>query len=148
MANRKTIILTSTIIILAAIITAQAINVYANQTIQGNLKPNLKWPWTNGKGKIAPRQIEVSEEYKQKVVSIAQNDPDIKNLINNGYNITAIKPIIKATIKADGTIELKASKAIITLMKSKTERATALVDLEQGKITKIIITTVTIIEKT
>jgi len=148
MANRKTIILTSTIIILAAIITAQAINVYANQTIQGNLKPNLKWPWTNGKGKIAPRQIEVSEEYKQKVVSIAQNDPDIKNLINNGYNITAIKPIIKATIKADGTIELKASKAIITLMKSKTERATALVDLEQGKITKIIITTLTIIEKT
>jgi len=147
MASKK-IILAATIIILAAIITALTINVYANQTIQGNLKPIFKWPWTNGKGKIAPRQIEVSEEYKQKVISIAQNDPDIQNLINNGYNITAIKPIIKATIKADGTIELKATNAIITLMKSKTEKAIAQVDIEQGKITKIAIITVTIIEKT
>jgi hypothetical protein len=38
-------------------------------------------------------QIEVSDEYKAAVAAIAEADTDVKELLNDGYNVTRIMPI-------------------------------------------------------
>jgi hypothetical protein len=92
--------------------------------------------------------IEVSSEYTATVNSILSNDTDIQNLINEGYNVTSINPIVKTTIGADGTITTKASTAIVTLQNGTSGYATAKVDIEQAKVTQIVILTRTVIDKT
>jgi len=93
---------------------------------------------------LGPR-VEVSEEFKERVTSIVSNDPDASKLLSEGYNITGIKPVIKAYVGADGTVSLKAVEAVVTLHKSGTGTALVIVNVEQGKVVKIY--TYTIIEK-
>jgi hypothetical protein len=108
-------------------------------------KPAMHRGWMRGRGYCG--SIEVSEEYKENVINIAKNDTDVQNLLNEGYNITCVKPIIKTVVEGDGTVVTKATTAIVTLEKDTTGRAMVWVDLEQGKVTKIAILTLTIIEK-
>jgi hypothetical protein len=91
--------------------------------------------------------FEVSSEYEENVTSIAKNDTDVQALLNDGYNITGVRPLIKATVEASGDVVTKATTAIVMLEKSETGRASVWVDLEQGKVTKIEILTRTVIEK-
>lgn len=91
--------------------------------------------------------IIVSDEFKEKVISIAKNDADVQNLLNEGYNVTRVKPIIKTMVEGDGTVTMKATGAVITLQKNTSGRAYVWVDLEQGKVTRIEIITRTAIEK-
>jgi hypothetical protein len=91
--------------------------------------------------------IEVSEEFKENVINIAKSDTDVQNLLNQGYNVTAVKPIIKTIVEGDGTVVTKATSAILMLEKDTTGRAFVWVDLEQGKVTRIEILTITVIEK-
>ncbi|MEM2147392.1 MAG: hypothetical protein QXJ94_02170 [Candidatus Bathyarchaeia archaeon] len=91
--------------------------------------------------------IEVSEEFKENVISIAENDSDVQSLLNEGYNITQVKPMIKMVVEGDGSVTTKATSAVLTLEKDTTGRATVWVDLEQGKVTKIAIMTLTVIDK-
>lgn len=98
--------------------------------------------------------ITVSQEFKDNVINIAKNDTDVQNLLNDGYNVTAVRPIINATVGADGTVTLKATSAIVTLTQStagqnttSTGRALVWVNLDQGKVTRIVILTRTVIEK-
>jgi hypothetical protein len=91
--------------------------------------------------------IEVSEEYKDNVISIAKSDSDVQALIDEGYNITAVRPIIASTVEADGTVVTKATNAIVTLQNGTTGRASVWVNVEEGKVTKIVILTMTVIEK-
>jgi len=46
--------------------------------------------------------ITVSEEFKDNVINIAKNDSDVQTLLNDGYNVTDVRPIINATVEADG----------------------------------------------
>jgi hypothetical protein len=108
-------------------------------------KPAMHRGWMRGRGYSG--SIEVSEECKENVINIAKNDTDVQNLLNEGYNITSVKPIIKTVVEGDGTVVTKATTAIVTLEKDTTGRAMVWVDLEQGKVTKIAILTLTIIEK-
>lgn len=106
----------------------------------------LGWrAWLRGGGRFGP--IEVSEEYKQNVINTAKSDPDVQNLLNSGYNITGVRPIITTKVGADGSVVMKATSAVVQLEKDTTSRAFVWVDLEAGKVTKIEILTVTIIEK-
>jgi len=98
-----------------------------------------------GRGCYGP--IEVSEEFKENVINIAKNDADVQNLLNEGYNVTAVKPIIKTMVEGDGTVVTKATSAILILQKDTTGRAFVWVDLDQGKVTQIEILTRTVIEK-
>jgi len=108
----------------------------------GNMKEQR---WQNGwMGKN--QRFEVSEEFKEKVINIIKNDKDVQNLLNEGYNITRIKPIIKATVEGDSTIIIKATGAIVTLNKD-ASRALVKVDVENAKVLEIIILTSTIIKK-
>jgi hypothetical protein len=91
--------------------------------------------------------IEVSEEFEETVTSIAENDTDVQNLIAEGYNVTSVNPIIKTVIDAEGDIVTKASSAVVMLQKDTTGLAYVTVDVEEAKVTQIVILTRTVIEK-
>jgi hypothetical protein len=71
----------------------------------------------------------------------------VQNLLNQGYNLTAVKPIIKTVIEANGDVTTKATSAIVMLQKDTSGRAFVFVNLEEGKVTRIVILTRTVIEK-
>jgi hypothetical protein len=91
--------------------------------------------------------VEVSDEFKQTVTSIAENDTDVQNLIADGYNVTSVRPIIKTVIDAEGNVVTKATSAVLMLQKDTTGHASVMVDIEQAKVTQIIILTRTVIDK-
>jgi hypothetical protein len=91
--------------------------------------------------------ITVSQEFKDNVINIAKNDSDVQNLLAEGYNITDVRPIISATVEADGTVTMKATTAIAILSQNTTGRARVTVDVENAKVTEIVIWTRTVIEK-
>ena len=91
--------------------------------------------------------IEVSEEFEQTVISIAESDSDVQNLITDGYNVTSVRPIIKTVVDAEGNVVTKATSAVLTLQKDTTGHATVMVDIEEAKVTQIVILTRTVIDK-
>jgi len=91
--------------------------------------------------------INVSQEFKDNVINIAKSDSDVQSLLNDGYNITDVRPIINAMVEVDGTVTLKATNAIVMLSKDTTGRATVWVSIEEAKVTRIEILTRTVIEK-
>jgi len=92
--------------------------------------------------------IEISSEYTQNVEAIINNDTDVQTLISEGYNMTSVVPIVHSVIGADGTLTSKASTAIVTLENGTSGIATVKVDIEQSKVTQIVILTRTVIDKT
>jgi len=94
------------------------------------------------------RFVEVSKEYEENVINIAKSDQDVQALLDDGYNITNVRPIIKAVVEADGTVVTKATNAIVMMEKDTTSRASVWIDVEQAKVTRIVILTRTVIEKT
>jgi hypothetical protein len=91
--------------------------------------------------------IQVSSEFQQNVTNIAKNDSDVQNLLNNGYNVTSVRPIITSIVDANGNVVTKATSAELMLQKDTTGRASVLVDLNQAKVTKIVTMTRTVITK-
>ena len=92
--------------------------------------------------------IEVSEEYAQKVNDILSDDTDVQKLLSEGYNVTSIRPLIKSVVNADGTVTSKATIAIVKLENGTTGFATVKIDVELRKVNQIEIVTRTIIDKT
>jgi hypothetical protein len=92
-------------------------------------------------------QIQVSDEYKTAVATIATNDTDVQQLLADGYNITRIMPIMKTAIDAQGNVATQATNATVVLVKDKTGYALVSVDLSQNKVTQIVTFTKTVIEK-
>jgi hypothetical protein len=91
--------------------------------------------------------IEVSEEFKENVVKIAEGDPDVQKLLSEGYNITCIRPIVSTIITGDGSVVAKAKSAILILCKNSSGIAFVWVDVENSKVTRVEIVTRTVIEK-
>jgi hypothetical protein len=106
-------------------------------------------PFFGGRGFGGGRgmPITVSQEYKDNVINITESDTDVQALLTEGYNITGVRPIISTTIGADGTVTMKATSAIVMLSQGTTGRAFVWVDVEQAKVTRIEILTITVIEK-
>ncbi len=95
-------------------------------------------------------QVQVSDEFKENVTSIASADSDVQDLLNNGYNVTAVTPILQSTVDGNGYVTTRASTAILTLTKDDTNsygRAQVLVNIDQATVTKIYTETRTLIEK-
>jgi hypothetical protein len=160
--ERKTKILITSVALVLAILFGIAAMAYANSTTTDtntvtDLTCNDNGHFFGGHGHdIFAREpyglgcnvpITVSQEYKDNVINIAKNDTDVQNLLNDGYNITAVRPIINATVQGDGTVTLKATSAVVTLEKGTTGRASVWVNIEEGKVTRIVILTRTVIEK-
>jgi hypothetical protein len=93
-------------------------------------------------------KYELSEDYTDSVNSILDSDTDIQDLVSQGYNVTSINPKIKNVIEADGTMVTKASTAMVRLEHGEDGFATVSVDLEQAVVTRIVIITRTVIDKT
>ena len=91
--------------------------------------------------------IEVSAEFEQNVINIAKSDSDVQQLLDEGYNVTKVMPIIKSIVDGEGNVVTKATNATVMLEKDTTGRAFVSVDLEQEKVTQIVILTRTVIEK-
>jgi hypothetical protein len=91
--------------------------------------------------------IEVSDEFKQTVTDIAENDTDVQTLLADGYNVTSITPIIKTVVDADGYVVTKATSAIVILQKDTTGYASVSVDIDDAKVAQIVILTRTVIDK-
>jgi hypothetical protein len=91
--------------------------------------------------------IEVSEEFKENVINITESDTDVQALLDDGYNITIVRPIIKTVVDGDGNIVTKATDAIVILSNDETGKASVWVNLEEARVTEIMIITRTIIEK-
>jgi hypothetical protein len=101
----------------------------------------------HGRGFGGLGQIQVSDEYKTAVTTIATNDTDVQQLLADGYNITRIMPIMKTAIDAQGNVATQATSATVVLVKDKTGYALVSVDLSQNKATQIVTFTKTVIEK-
>jgi len=99
-----------------------------------------------GFGGFDSEAILLSSDFTANVTNIAKNDSDVQNLINQGYNITSIHPIISTTVDGNGNLVSKASTADLTLIGTN-GRALVVVDLSQEKVTKIVTLTVTEIDK-
>lgn len=91
--------------------------------------------------------LTVSQEFQDNVVNITESDSDVQKLLADGYNITGVRPIVSATVEADGTVTMKATTAIVTLAQNTTGRATVWVNIEQAKVARIVILSMTVIEK-
>jgi len=150
----------STVLVLA-VLSGIALMVYANDGIDDtSTTTNVPWNYSDlynnstrpffgrcgfGGGRGMP--ITISEEYKDNVLNITESDTDVQALLTEGYNITGVRPIISTTVEADGTVTMKATTAIVSLQKDTTGRALVWVDVEQAKVTRIEILTITVIEK-
>jgi len=147
----------STVLILA-ILSGVAVMVYANGVANGTSTESgimFNYGGCHGGGHgfgrrgfgWGPGSITVSQDYKDKVISIAQNDSDVQSLLASGYNITDVRPMINTVVEADGTVTMKATTAVVVLEKDTTGRAFVTVNVEEGKVTRIEILTRTVIEK-
>jgi hypothetical protein len=157
--EKRNALILLTVVAVAAIMSGIVLNAYS--TSNGNQDTNGFQMWTNGgmmAGPFGPPNgrpggrgcygyVEVSEEFKDNVINIAQSDEDVQTLLNDGYNITGVRPIITTTVEADGTLTTKATSAIVMLEKDTTGHATVWVDIGQGKVTRIVILTRTVIDK-
>lgn len=101
-----------------------------------------------GGGRGPGMTITVSDEFKENVLNITESDPDVQQLLTDGYNVTAVRPIIKTIVEGDGSVVTKATSAVVMLAKDTTGYASVWVDLEAAKVTRIEIVTRTVIEKT
>ena len=99
-----------------------------------------------GRG-FGPGAIQVSSEFTQNATNIANNDSDVQNLLNQGYNITSVRPVISMVVDGNGNVVTKASTADVLLQGNNGSRAFVVVDLSQEKVTKIVTLTVTEIDK-
>jgi hypothetical protein len=99
-----------------------------------------------GFGGFGPGAIQISSDFTANVTNIAKNDVDVQNLLNQGYNITVIRPVISTTVDGNGNVVTKASSADVMLIGTN-GRAFVVVDLTQAKVTKIVTLTVTEIDK-
>ena len=157
MERKVKLLILSTVLILA-ILSGAAAMVYANGVANGaNAEPEIMLSnggCPNGGHRFGRRgfgwgggSVTVSEEYKDNVINIVQDDSDVQKLLADGYNITCVSPIINTIVEADGTVTMKATTAIVLLSQNTTGRAFVTVNLEEGKVTQIEMLTRTVIEK-
>jgi len=148
-----------TIVAIAAILGGIVLTTYAADN--GDENSNGFPEWFNGRMMAGPCGmprggphgwgrggfIEVSEEFEENIVNIAEGDEDVQGLLADGYNVTAVRPIIKSIVEADGDVVTKATSAVVMLEKNATGRASVWVNVEEGTVTRIVILTRTVIEK-
>ncbi|MGO8807123.1 MAG: hypothetical protein ACLQO7_11070 [Candidatus Bathyarchaeia archaeon] len=86
--------------------------------------------------------IQISSAFTQNVTDILQNNADAANLLNQGYNITSIRPVISTVIDGNGNVVMQATSADV-ILQGTNGRALVVVDITSATVTKIVTTTVT-----
>ncbi len=91
--------------------------------------------------------IVISSAFNQTINNILGNDTDVQKLVSQGYNMTAIRPVITTTIAGDGTLTTKATSATLAMQNGTTGYAIVKIDVTNAKVTQIVIYTRTVIDK-
>ena len=151
--NKNKALILLSVVALAAILSSVYFTVYADDATDATdtgIGSTMMFGGRRGgmRGGGGPfGSIEVSEEYKAKVISIAESDSDVQGLLADGYNVTGVRPIIKTVVDANGDVTMKATSAIVMLEKGTTGHASVWVNLDEARVTRIEILTRTVIEK-
>ena len=148
MKRETKLLLGTTMVLLIALpfIATAIVNASGQETNEPNAR-TLKGivGWLRGLGCYG--SFEVSEEFRAKTITIAENDPDVQRLLADGYSITRVIPVVKSIVDANGDITRKATKAIVVLKNEDSKSfATVWVDLNAGSVTKIVTLTRTVIK--
>jgi hypothetical protein len=85
--------------------------------------------------------IQVSSAFTQNVTNILSSSSDVQALLNQGYNVTSIRPVITTSINGNGDVVMQATSANVFLQ-GPNGRAFVVVDLTTAKVTKIVTTTI------
>jgi len=85
--------------------------------------------------------IQVSTAFTQNVTNILKSSTDVQALLNQGYNVTSIRPVITTTINGDGNVVMQATSANV-ILQGPNGKAFVVVSLTTGKVTKIVTITV------
>lgn len=80
--------------------------------------------------------IQISPEYNETVTSILSTNSDVKSLLDQGYVVASVRPVITAYVQGDGTIAFRAEKAVVILTNGNTT-ATYVVDIASRSVTHI-----------
>lgn len=106
--------------------------------------------WPPPFGFRGPKRIgvELSEGFKEKVLSIAKADGDVQKLLSEGYNVTDVRVVqVRFMVQEDGQITLEASKALVILANGNGDRAFVEVDVKAGKVTRIVTMNIKVVKK-
>lgn len=106
------------------------------------------WKWSLGGRGFKGFEVETSEGFKEKVLSIAMKDEDVQKLLNEGYSVNNIKIMqVRFVAQENGQITMEARKALVVLVNGNGGRACVEVDLKAEKVTRIVIVNIKVIEK-
>ena len=92
--------------------------------------------------------VEGSERFKANAITIATSDQDVQELLNSGYSIIGVRPIIKSIVDDDGDVLSKATHAVVILKNEETMNfAVIWVDMNTSSVLKIVTLTRTVTDK-
>jgi len=161
MNTKSVVIVVAVALAVAAVVSAVYVYAYRGfenvvaQSFQGGAQPSpcniskhrwmLEWR-VKGFGKGVPFRafsIEVSDEFKEKILSILQSNSNTSSLLQQGYNVTRIIPVkFSFVIGGDGTVTVKVTQVVVELVKD-SNRAVVWIDVSTGSVLKIVTVTVT-----
>ncbi|MEM0361132.1 MAG: hypothetical protein QXY36_03850 [Sulfolobales archaeon] len=121
-----------------ALIGAEEVSKGWGLGLQKMLKYQRILPPGIGLGLSVKSPFELSEEFKNKVLKILEANETTKNLLDQGYNITVIRPIIKLVVQGDGSIMLKVAEVRVDLYKKGEGVVHVIVDYYKGEVINIL----------
>jgi len=165
MNTRTVVVAVAVALAVAAVISAVYVYAYrgfenvVTQSFQNGVQPcscnitgsMIKHRWmlewrVKGFGRgVPPRafSVEVSDEFKEKILSILQSNADTSSLLQQGYNVTRIIPVkFSSVIGGDGTVTVKVAQVVVVLAED-SNRAAVWIDVASGNVLKIVTVTVT-----
>lgn len=130
--NRKlTITLAATLIIVAVVagyvvVASAQENSNTTTTTPVSQTPTSQWIRFEGEKELRMKWfksplfqgIEVSPEYNTTVLNVLESNSETSQLLNQGYQVALIRPVIKAYISGNGDVTFKATQAIVELTNS------------------------------
>jgi hypothetical protein len=93
-------------------------------------------PMGHDRGFGGPGPIQVSDEYVAKATDIAKGNANVTALIDQGYNVTSVHPIITTAVDGNGSVSQQATTAEV-MLQGTAGITIVTVDISQGSVTKI-----------
>lgn len=132
-----------------AVMSSIAISAFAQEEDENPMLKFSRWGFGRRRGWGPNGRLEMSTEYEENVIAIAESDPEVQEYLADGYSFKGLRPLIKSIVDADGDVTTKATNAVYILeSEDTTDHVAVWVDLDAGSVTKIVIFTRTVIERT
>ncbi|MEM1915698.1 MAG: hypothetical protein QXU00_00260 [Ignisphaera sp.] len=140
--HRRPILLVTIIVIAIAIVVtlSYAYAQYNIGNIPNTIEDKSRWFYGFRLSREILRHyiVEVSDEYRTRIENILRSDPNASTLLENGYSITVIKPIVRFVVQGDGSIVMRADKAVVILAKNGENRTIVYIDVINGFVIEIV----------